>query len=86
MNFVRLTANGQITIPAEIRKLLGLKTGDKIVLYQNDTGDIVLNNASADALYKAQIAMEGVAEKLELKDEDDVQLLVNEVRYGDNKI
>ena len=85
MNLVRLSANGQITVPAEIRKLLGLKSGDKILLYQNQSGEVVLNNASANALYKVQSAMEGVAERLGLRDEDDVQKLVNEVRYGEGK-
>jgi AbrB family looped-hinge helix DNA binding protein len=82
MNLVRLSANGQITVPAEIRKLLDLKPGDKILLYQNKSGEIVLNNASANALRKAQNAMEGVAERLGLRDEDDVQKLADEVRYG----
>ena len=85
MNLVRLSANGQITVPAEIRRLLGLKSGDKILLYQNQSGEVVLNNASANALYKVQNAMEGVAERLGLRDEDDVQKLVNEVRYGESR-
>jgi len=86
MNLVRLSANGQITVPTEIRKLLGLKSGDKILLYQNNSGQIVLDNASANALFKVQDAMEGVAERLGLRDEDDVQKLVDDVRYGENRI
>ena len=86
MNLVRLSANGQITVPVEIRKLLGLKSGDKILLYKNKSGEIVLDNASANALYKVQNAMEGVAERLDISDTDDVQKLVDEVRYGDAKI
>jgi len=86
MNLVRLSANGQITVPAEVRKLLGLKSGDKILLYQNKSGEIVLDNASANALFKVQNAMEGVAERLSLLDEDDVQKLVDEVRYGESRI
>jgi AbrB family looped-hinge helix DNA binding protein len=82
MNLVRLSANGQITVPAEIRKMLDLKSGDKVLLYQNKSGEIVLNNASANALYKVQNAMEGVAERLGLRDEEDVQKPVDEVRYG----
>jgi len=85
MNLVRLSANGQITVPAEIRKLLGLKSGDKILLYQNNSGEIVLDNASANALYKVQNAMAGTAERLGLRDEDEVQKLVDEVRYGERE-
>jgi AbrB family looped-hinge helix DNA binding protein len=86
MNLVRLSATGQITVPVEIRKLLGLKSGDKLLLFQNESGEVVLDNASANALRKAQNAMEGVAERLGLRDEADVQKLVDEVRYGENKI
>ena len=86
MNLVKLSANGQITVPSEIRKLLNLKTGDKILLYQNDSGEIVLDNASAKALEKVQKAMQGVAQRLGVRNEEDVQKLVDEVRYGEGKI
>jgi AbrB family looped-hinge helix DNA binding protein len=82
MNLAKVSANGQITVPAEIRSLLGLKTGDKILFLQNPNGEIVINNASAQAIYKAQKAFEGVAEQMGVNNEDDVQKLVNEIRYG----
>jgi AbrB family looped-hinge helix DNA binding protein len=84
MNIVKLSSNGQITVPAEIRKLLGLKSGDKILLSKNRFGEVVLSNASATALYKVQNVMDGVAERLGVSDENDVQKLVNEVRYGES--
>jgi AbrB family looped-hinge helix DNA binding protein len=86
MNLVRLSANGQITVPAEIRRLLALKPGDKILLFRNKSGEVVLDNASANALLKAQNAMESVAERLGLYDENDVQKLVDEVRYGERRL
>jgi AbrB family looped-hinge helix DNA binding protein len=82
MNLAKISANGQITVPAEIRRLLGLKSGDKILFLQNSNGEIVINNASSQAIYKAQKAFEGVAEQMGVSNEDDVQALVNEVRYG----
>ena len=82
MNLAKVSANGQITVPAEIRRLLGLKSGDKILFFQNPDGEVVINNASAQAIYKAQKAFEGVAEQMGVENEDDVQALVNEVRYG----
>ena len=30
MNLAKISANGQITVPVEIRRQLGLKSGDKI--------------------------------------------------------
>jgi AbrB family looped-hinge helix DNA binding protein len=80
MNLVRLSTNSQITVPAQIRKLLGLRSGDKILLFQNKSGEVVLGNASAGALHKVQNAMKGVTKQLDLRDEDDVQKLVEEVR------
>lgn len=82
MNLAKLSANGQITVPVEIRRHLGLKSGDKILFFQNKDGEIVLSNASAAAIRKAQAAFIDLADKLEVTNEDDVQVLVNEVRYG----
>ena len=47
MNLAKISANGQITVPVEIRRLLGLKSGDKILFYQKQDGEAVLSNASA---------------------------------------
>ena len=85
MNIAKISANGQITVPAEIRKLLGLKSGDKILFIQKLNGEIVINNASVEAIYKAQRAFAGVAEDIGVFNEDDVQKLVNEVRYKKQK-
>lgn len=82
MNLAKVSANGQITIPVEIRKLLGLKSGDKILFYQKPNGEVVINNASAQAIYNAQAAFKGVAEEIGVYNDEDVQALVNEVRYG----
>lgn len=84
MNLARVSQNGQITVPIEIRRQLGLKAGDKILFFQNGNGEIVLSNASANALQKAQNAFSGLAERLGIKDEDDVQELVDSVRHARN--
>ena len=82
MNLARVTTAGQITVPVEIRRLLKLKAGDKILFTQNDNGEVVINNASIDAIRKVQKAFEGVAEQLGNPSEDDIQSWVDEVRYG----
>ena len=81
MNLAKVSANGQITVPMEIRRRLMLKEGDKILFIERDNGEIVINNASAVAILKAQKAFEGVAKNAGIRDEDDVQSLVDEVRY-----
>lgn len=85
MNLAKISDNGQITVPAKIRRLLGLKSGDKILFFQKPSGEVVINNASAQAIYKAQKAFEGVAEQMGVYNEDDTQTLVDEVRYGKGK-
>lgn len=82
MNLAKVSANGQITVPVEIRRLLGLKSGDKILFFQKQDGEIVISNASSQAIRKAQAAFTGAAEAIGVSSEDDIQALVNEVRYG----
>ena len=82
MNLAKISSIGQITVPVEIRRLLGLKSGDKILFLQKQTGETVVSNASAQAIRKAQAAFSGVAEEMGIYNEDDIQALVNEIRYG----
>lgn len=85
MNLAKLSANGQVTVPIEIRRLLALKEGDKILFYTNSNGDIIINNASASALVKVQKAMNDMDKQIGVLNEEEVQLLVDEVRYGNGK-
>ena len=82
MNFAKLTAAGQITVPAEIRRLLKLKTGDKILFLRNEKGEIVIDNASVNAIRKAQTAFAGVAERLGNPAEEEIQSWIDDIRYG----
>lgn len=82
MNLAKISSNGQITVPVEIRRLLGLKSGDKILFLQKQNGEIVVSNASTQAIRKAQAAFSGVAEEMGVYNEDDIQALVDEIRYG----
>ena len=81
MNLAKISANGQITVPVEVRRLLGLKSGDKILFFQKQDWEIVVSNASSKAIRKAQTAFAGAAETMGVTSEDDIQALVDEVRY-----
>lgn len=83
MSLAKISANGQITVPVEIRRLLGLKSGDKMLFFQKQDGEIVVRNASSEAIRKAQTAFNGAAEAIGIYSEDDIQALVDEVRYGE---
>ena len=85
MNLARVTSAGQITVPIEIRRLLNLKAGDKILFTQNDNGEVVIGNASINAIQKAQKAFEGVAAELGNPSGDDIQSWVDEIRYGEGE-
>lgn len=79
MELAKVTSKGQVTIPVEIRRKLGLKNGDK-VLFLEDSGRIYMMNSSMDALREAQRAFTGEAERLGLKDDDDVMAMIKEIR------
>ena len=82
MNLAKISSNGQITVPVEIRRALGLKSGDKILFLEKPDGEVVITNASTNAIRKAQRAFEGAADCMGIKNADDVQALIDEVRYG----
>ena len=79
MELAKITSKGQITIPASIRKLLGVKDGDK-VLFVQEGNKVVMMNASVNALLEAQREFQGMAEALGLKGEQDVVDMVKEIR------
>jgi len=50
VNVARVSANGQITVPVEIRRSLRLKSGDKMLFFKKDNGEIVVSNTSSVAI------------------------------------
>ena len=79
MELVKVTEKGQVTIPIEIRKKLGIKEGSK-VLFLEEAGRIYLENSSMEVLRAAQAAFVGEAERLGLETDEDVVVLVKELR------
>ena len=82
MNLAKISSQGQVTIPIEIRRILQLREGDKLLFLIRENGEIIIDNASAAAILKAQKAFRGIAEELGNPDEDEIQSWVDEVRYG----
>ena len=82
MNLAKISANGQITVPAEIRRKLNLRAGDKLLFFETASGQIVIDNASTTAIIRAQRAFAGAADAGGIGDEEDVQKLVDDIRYG----
>ena len=73
----KVMAKGQITLPSEIRKLLGVKTGDRISFIVNGE-TIMIENSAICALKLLQSQMNGEAKKAGLLNEDDVQKYLKE--------
>ena len=79
MELAKVTSKGQVTIPIEIRKKLGIKNGDKI-LFVEESGRIYMMNSSMEALREAQMEFLGEAERLGLKNDDDVMEMIKAER------
>jgi len=79
MELAKITLRGQITIPVEIRKKLGVKDGDKVVFLE-ENGRIIMENSVRIALKDVQEAFRGEADRVGLKDERDVVSMVKEIR------
>ena len=84
MNLAKVSANGQVTVPVDIRRKLQLREGDKLLFIERD-GEIVINNASSTAIVRAQAAFAGADKDFGVVTEEDVQNLVDELRYGMGK-
>lgn len=80
MDVATISANGQITVPVDVRKRLQLTPGDKIVFVENEYGDIVVVRPAAAALLEAQRAFRGAAKSAGFEMEEDLDGCVAEVR------
>jgi len=79
MEVAKITSKGQITIPVDIRRKMNLRDGDKVVFIEQD-GRYYVENAALVAINRMQNAFKGEAERLGLKNEDDVVAMVKEIR------
>lgn len=79
MELAKVTSKGQITIPKEIRDILKIKEGSKVLFFRQGD-EVVIKNAAMIALEKIQKEFEGEAERLGLETEEDVVKLIKEFR------
>lgn len=74
-------SKGQITIPKDVRDVLGVTSGDRVTFIVEGNSVRIINSA----LYAMEILqneMQGEAENSGLKTEEDVTTLVSELREG----
>lgn len=80
----KVMAKGQVTIPKDVREVLGVTSGDRIsFIVEKNTVRIV--NSAVYAMQVLQQEMEKDAEQAGLHSEDDVMVLVKELRDEDEK-
>lgn len=80
MNLAKVSSNGQITVPVEIRRKLNIKEGDKIIFLEKSSGEIFLQNSSLFAIKQAQSKLSDIDQS-----EDEVLQDVMKVRYSKRK-
>lgn len=80
----KVMSKGQVTIPKDIRKILGVETGDRVSFIVE--GNVVrIVNSAVYAMQLLQKEMQGEAERAGITSDDDVMALVKEVRGEDTK-
>ena len=75
----KVMSKGQITIPKDVREVLGVNSGDRITfIVENNSVRIV--NSAVYAMQMLQAEMQEKEKKSGITSEDDVMELVNELR------
>lgn len=80
----KVMAKGQITIPKDIREVLGVANGDHVT-FVVENGVVRIVNSAIYAMQIFQQNMAKEAEKANLTSEDDINDLVKEIRSESEK-
>ena len=75
----KVMAKGQITIPKDIREILGISCGDRVT-FVVENGSVRLINSAVYAMQMLQAHMAGEAENAGLTSDNAVVNLVKEIR------
>ncbi len=80
----KVMAKGQITLPKDVRELLGIDTGDKVT-FVCEGNKVLVMNAAVFAMETFAREMSGEAEKAGFTSEQDAMEYVNQMRREENK-
>ena len=76
----KVMSKGQITIPKDIRDLLGLSCGDRVTFIVDGSDSVRLVNAATYAMKLLQANMSGAAAESGISSEEDVNAMISEMR------
>ncbi len=83
VNDARVMSKGQVTIPKNIRTVLGVSSGDRVTfIVEGNTVKVV--NSAIYAMQKFQEQMSGEAAKAGFSSEDDVAEWITQSRREEN--
>ena len=80
----KVMAKGQITIPKDVREVLGVESGDRVTFIV-ESGSVRLVNSAVYAMQMLRLEMAGEAERAGLDSDDAIAALVKELRDEDAK-
>ena len=75
----KVMSKGQVTIPKDVREILGVSTGDRVTFIVEGTSVRIVNSA-VYAMQILQSEMAGEAARVGLNTEEDVMTIVNNLR------
>lgn len=81
-NFIdnaKVMSKGQVTIPKDVRDILGIESGDRVTFIV-ENGNVRIVNAAIYAMQILQKDLEGKAGEIGLSTEDDINAFVKELR------
>ena len=81
----KVMSKGQITIPKDVREVLGVSRGDRVTFIVEGSNVRIVNSA-VYAMQILQQDMAGEAERTGLTSEDDIMALVEELRNEDENL
>jgi AbrB family looped-hinge helix DNA binding protein len=81
----KVMSKGQVTIPKDVREVLGVSNGDRVTFIVEGSSVRIVNSA-VYAMQMLQNEMKGEAVQAGLDSEEDIMALVNDIRYeGDSE-
>ncbi len=81
-NFIdnaKVMSKGQVTIPKDVRNVLGIESGDRITFIV-ENGNVRIVNSAIYAMQILQKDLEGKASEVGLDTEDDINELIKDIR------